>query len=191
MFLCGVPRGFLAKPAERDPMTEHAKIRQFVETNGRRFVDTLKEACSFPSISAEGLGLEQMSDWLEDRFRGMGATVSRLEVAGAPPALLGEFRGTASRSGASGSGSGSASDSGRTLMIYDHYDVQPVDPIDLWHSPPFEPAERDGRIFARGVSDNKGDLVARLCALETYREIFGSSTRKVKTISIRLNDSFR
>ena len=70
-------------------MTEHAKIRQFVETNGRRFVDTLKEACSFPSISAEGLGLEQMSDWLEDRFKGMGATVSRLEVAGAPPALLG------------------------------------------------------------------------------------------------------
>src|SRR5437867_8279192 len=141
-------------------MTEHAKIRQFVETNGRRFVDTLKEACSFPSISAEGLGLEQMSDWLEDRFRGMGATVSRLEVAGAPPALLGEFRGTASASGSSGSGSGSASDSGsgsasgRTLMIYDHYDVQPVDPIDLWHSPPFEPAERDGRIFARGVSDN-------------------------------------
>ncbi len=110
----------------------------------------------------------------------MGATVSRLEVAGAPPALLGEFRGTASRSGSSGSGSGSASDSGRTLMIYDHYDVQPVDPIDLWHSPPFEPAERDGRIFARGVADNKGDLVARLCALETYREVFGELPFNVK-----------
>src|SRR5712671_4503174 len=104
-------------------MTEHAKIRQFVETNGRRFVETLKEACSFPSISAEGLGLEQMSDWLEDRFKSMGATVARLEVAGAPPALLGEFRGTTS-----GSGSTSGSNSGRTLMIYDHYDVQPVDP---------------------------------------------------------------
>src|SRR5205807_6181236 len=114
-------------------MTEHAKIRQFVETNGRRFVDTLKEACSFPSISAEGLGLEQMSDWLEDRFKSMGATVSRLEVAGAPPALLGEFRGTAS---------GPGPNAHRTLMIYDHYDVQPVDPIDLWHSPPFEPTER-------------------------------------------------
>src|SRR5438309_9226335 len=109
----------------------------------------------------------------------MGATVSRLEVAGAPPALLGEFRGTGSRSGSSGSSRssasafGPASEAGRTLMIYDHYDVQPVDPIDLWHSPPFEPAERDGRIFARGVSDNKGDLVARLCALQTYQEVFG------------------
>ena len=58
-------------------MTEHAKIRQFVETNGRRFVDTLKEACSFPSISAEGLGLEQMSDWLEDRNRTVTSILRR------------------------------------------------------------------------------------------------------------------
>src|ERR1700716_73322 len=92
-------------------MTEHAKIRQFVETNSRRFVDTLKEACSFPSISAEGLGLEQMSDWLGGRVKGMGAPVARLEVAGAPPALLGEFRGTGSGS-APGSGSASGSNSG-------------------------------------------------------------------------------
>ena len=91
--------------------------------------------------------------------------------------MLGEFRGTGSRSGSLGSGSGPASESGRTLMIYDHYDVQPVDPIDLWHSPPFEPAERDGRIFARGVADNKGDLVARLGALETYREVFGEKAK--------------
>src|ERR1700704_3709723 len=98
-------------------MTDHAKIRQFVETNGRRFVDTLKEACSFPSISAEGLGLEQMSDWLEDKFKGMGATVSRLEVAGAPPALLAEFRGALGPRAGSESGSGwnssSRSNSGR------------------------------------------------------------------------------
>jgi acetylornithine deacetylase/succinyl-diaminopimelate desuccinylase-like protein len=58
-------------------------------------------------------------------------------------------------------------------MIYDHYDVQPVDPIDLWLSPPFEPTIRDGRIFARGAADNKGDLVARLCALEAYKELIG------------------
>ncbi len=166
-------------------MTDHAKIRQFVDTNGRRFVDTLKEACSFPSISAEGLGLEQMSGWLEDRLKGMGATVTRLEVAGAPPALLGEFAeaggapGGTAGGGSGGSGGGGAG-AGRTLMIYDHYDVQPVDPIDLWHSPPFEPAERDGRIFARGVSDNKGDLVARLCALETYREVVGELPFNVK-----------
>lgn len=65
-------------------------------------------------------------------------------------------------------------------MIYDHYDVQPVDPLNLWDSPPFEPAERDGRVFARGVADNKGDLIARICALETYREVIGPLPFNVK-----------
>jgi len=150
-------------------MTDQAKIREYVRHNGRRFAETLKEACTFPSISAEGLGLEQMSGWLEDTMRRMGATVSRLEVAGAPPALLAELK---------GSGSGPAA--GRTLMIYDHYDVQPVDPIDLWQSPPFEPNERDGRIYARGVADNKGDLVARLCAVEAYRQVVGDIPFSIK-----------
>jgi acetylornithine deacetylase/succinyl-diaminopimelate desuccinylase-like protein len=148
-------------------MSDRPKIRQFVEDNGRRFVETLKEACSWPSISAEGLGLDQMSGWLESALRNLGAKVSRLEVAGAPPALLGEIPGT-------------AGPEGRTLMIYDHYDVQPVDPIDLWDSPPFEPAERDGRVFARGVADNKGDLIARLAAIETYREVIGELPFNVK-----------
>ncbi len=148
-------------------MTDRQKIREFVEANGRRFVNTLKEACQWPSISAEGLGLEQMSGWLEGKLKDLGARVSRLEVAGAPPALLGEIAGT----------DGS---SARTLMIYDHYDVQPVDPIDLWKSPPFEPAEREGRVFARGVADNKGDLIARVCALETYREVIGELPFNVK-----------
>jgi acetylornithine deacetylase/succinyl-diaminopimelate desuccinylase-like protein len=153
-------------------MIDRRKIRTLVEANGRRFVETLKEACSHPSISAEGLGLEQMSGWLEDRLLGMGAEVSRLEVAGAPPALLGWFPGSPA--------AGSTASADRTLMIYDHYDVQPVDPIDLWDSPPFEPAERDGRIYARGVADNKGDLVARLCALETYRELNGDPPFNIK-----------
>jgi acetylornithine deacetylase/succinyl-diaminopimelate desuccinylase-like protein len=151
-------------------MTDRLKIREFVEANGRRFVEALKEACAVPSISAEGLGLEQMSGWLESKLKDMGAEVSRLEVAGAPPALLGELP-------AAGTAAGSKA---RTLMIYDHYDVQPVDPIDLWDSPPFEPSERDGRVFARGVADNKGDLIARICALETYREVVGELPFNVK-----------
>ena len=60
-------------------MTDRPKIRKFVEANGRRFVETLKEACSHPSISAEGLGLEQMSGWLEDRLRGMGVSTLLIE----------------------------------------------------------------------------------------------------------------
>lgn len=145
-------------------MIDSAKIREFVEANSKRYLEMLKEACVIPSISAEGQGLGEMAAWLEARLRDLGATVSRLEVPGGPPALLGEIEGRDER----------------TLMIYDHYDVQPVDPIDLWDSPPFQPAERDGRLYARGAADNKGDLVARLCALEAYRELFGEIPFGVK-----------
>src|SRR5919106_2278354 len=105
-----------------------------------------------------------MARWLEAQISELGAKTERLEVPGSPAALLAELPG--------------ASD--RTLMVYDHYDVQPVDPIELWDSPPFEPDERDGRIYARGVSDNKGDLIARICAIETYREIYGEPPFNIK-----------
>jgi acetylornithine deacetylase/succinyl-diaminopimelate desuccinylase-like protein len=56
----------------------------------------------------------------------------------------------------------------RTLLFYGHYDVQPVDPLDLWHSPPFEPVVKDGKIYARGASDDKGQVFCHLKALEAY-----------------------
>ncbi|GAC1411779.1 MAG: M20/M25/M40 family metallo-hydrolase [Mycobacterium sp.] len=60
-------------------------------------------------------------------------------------------------------------DGRRKLLLYQHYDVQPVDPIDLWSSPPFEPVEKDGRITARGIADDKADVMARIHALETLK----------------------
>src|SRR5713226_1265731 len=57
----------------------------------------------------------------------------------------------------------------RKLLLYQHYDVQPVDPIELWESDPFKPVERDGRIIARGVADDKADVMARIHALETLK----------------------
>ncbi|MCB0235094.1 MAG: M20/M25/M40 family metallo-hydrolase, partial [Anaerolineae bacterium] len=68
---------------------------------------------------------------------------------------------------------GRAGSGERCLMIYNHYDVQPPDPLDEWLSPPFEPQVRDGKLYARGVSDNKGDLVARLAAIRIYQETVG------------------
>ncbi len=60
-----------------------------------------------------------------------------------------------------------------TLLLYNHYDVQPVDPIELWESPPFEPVERDGKLFARGTADNKGELAVRLAVIRALREELG------------------
>jgi len=69
---------------------------------------------------------------------------------------------------------GQAGPGPRRLLIYNHYDVQPPDPLDEWISPPFAPTIRDGILFARGVADNKGNLVARLAAARAYREVFGA-----------------
>ncbi|MGH7425765.1 MAG: M20/M25/M40 family metallo-hydrolase, partial [Candidatus Methylomirabilales bacterium] len=147
-------------------MIDPSRVSAFVRRNGRRFVDTLKEACSIPSISAEGRGLPEMAGWVEAKLKDLGARTGRLEVPGAPPVILGEIPGAG----------------GRTLMIYDHYDVQPVDPPDLWETAPFDPDEREGRIYARGAADNKGDLVARLCALEAFRETVGELPHHIKLV---------
>jgi len=130
-------------------------VDAYVEKHSRRFIDDLKELCSFPSISNHGRDAVQPArEWLAVRLAKFTDRVETLE-AGGMPALYAEV-----------SGGGR-----RKLLLYEHYDVQPVDPIDLWSTPPFEPAERDGRIFARGVADDKADVMARIHALETLKQL--------------------
>ena len=136
-------------------MISTSAVDAYVEKNSRRFIEELKELCSFPSISNHGRDAVQPArDWLADRLAKYTDRVETLE-AGSMPALYAEVPGAGRRK----------------LLLYEHYDVQPVDPIDLWTSPPFEPAERDGKIFARGVADDKADVMARLHALETLKEL--------------------
>ncbi|MGQ0680533.1 MAG: M20/M25/M40 family metallo-hydrolase [Actinomycetota bacterium] len=145
-------------------MSDFGNIRARVAAGMPRYLDQLKQACAIPSVSTEGRGLADMTDWLENRLKELGASVLRLSVPGSPDALLGEIPGSGNR----------------TLMIYDHYDVQPVGPLHLWDSPPFEPTEKDGKLFARGAADNKGDLIARLAALEIYQQLYGDLPFTVK-----------
>jgi acetylornithine deacetylase/succinyl-diaminopimelate desuccinylase-like protein len=130
--------------------------RDLIHKNADTYVGWLKDACSMSSMAGDDNGLGSMSEWVEAKLSEVGASTRRLPYDGAPDAILGEL------------GNGE-----RTLLIYDHYDVQPVDPLDLWNSKPFEPEIRDGKLFARGAADNKGDLVARLAALDVYREVHG------------------
>lgn len=137
--------------------------RDTIEQNSERYLGWLAEACSIPSLAGEPQALVDMAEWVENKLREVGAETRRLTYEGAPDAILGE------------AGSGP-----RTVLIYDHYDVQPVDPIELWDSEPFKPEIRDGLFYARGAADNKGDLVARLAALDVYRELKGDLPIKVK-----------
>jgi len=130
-------------------------VDAYIEKNSQRFIDELKELCTFPSISNHGRDAVQPArDWLANRLAKFTDRVETLE-AGGMPALYAEVLGGGRRK----------------LLLYEHYDVQPVDPIDLWHSPPFEPAEREGRIFARGVADDKADVMARIHAVETLKQL--------------------
>src|SRR5256714_11908534 len=130
-------------------------VDAYIEKNSHRFIQELKELCSFPSISNHGReAIQPARDWLAERLAKFTDRVETLE-AGGMPALYAEVPGAGRRK----------------LLLYEHYDVQPVDPLDLWTSPPFEPAERDGRIFARGVADDKADVMARSHALETLKEL--------------------
>jgi len=73
-----------------------------------------------------------------------------------------------------------------SVLFYGHYDVQPPDPVELWHSPPFEPTVRDGRVYCRGAQDDKGQLFAFLCGLRAYLTGFASDERPPMTIKILL-----
>lgn len=138
-------------------------VRELVERNKDRYLGWLTEACSIPSLAGQPEDLARTADWVQAKLDDLGASTRRLTYGSAPDAVLGVL------------GSGD-----RTVLLYDHYDVQPVDPIDLWDSQPFSPEIRDGRFFARGAADNKGDLVARLAALEVYREAHGDLPIQVK-----------
>jgi acetylornithine deacetylase/succinyl-diaminopimelate desuccinylase-like protein len=130
-------------------------VDAFVEKNSRRFIDELKELCAFPSISNHGAeAVKPARDWIAERLSRYTDRVETLE-AGGMPALYAEVLGAGRRK----------------LLLYQHYDVQPVDPIDLWDSKPFEPVEKDGRIIARGVADDKADVMARIHALETLKAL--------------------
>lgn len=138
-------------------------VAGLVRERADKYVRWLTDACSIPSMESDPDGLVAMAAWVEDKLTGLGAKVERLRHEGAPDALLGIL------------GSGD-----KALLFYDHYDVQPVDPLDEWKSPPFEPEIRDGLFFARGSADNKGDLVARLAALEVYQEVHGDIPLTIK-----------
>jgi acetylornithine deacetylase/succinyl-diaminopimelate desuccinylase-like protein len=130
-------------------------VDAYIEKNSRRFIDELKELCTFPSISNHGKdAIEPARGWIADRLARFTDRVETFD-AGGMPALYAEVLGGGRRK----------------LLLYQHYDVQPVDPLDLWDSPPFEPVEKDGRIIARGVADDKADVMARIHALETLKAL--------------------
>jgi acetylornithine deacetylase/succinyl-diaminopimelate desuccinylase-like protein len=131
-------------------------VQGYIERELGRFTDELLEFIRIPSVSAKSEhnpDTRRTAEWLRDRMEGAGLEAEVLETAG-HPVVLGEWR---------GAGPGAP-----TVLVYGHYDVQPAEPLDLWDSPPFEPEFRDGRLYARGSADDKGQLYLHIKATEAH-----------------------
>jgi acetylornithine deacetylase/succinyl-diaminopimelate desuccinylase-like protein len=137
----------------------------YVRAREREYVEELKELVRLPTVSAQKSAIDETALAVLERARRAGLAADSLRADGGPPTIVGE------------TGRGE-----KTLLVYDHYDVQPPDPLDEWKTPPFEPTERDGHLFARGVSDNKGNLMARLQAIEAYRATIGELPLRVRVL---------
>lgn len=136
-------------------------VHQYLDRHRERFREELFEFLRFPSVSARGEHREHVrraARWLTDRLAGMGLEAAVEETAG-HPIVLGEWR--------------DADPDAPTILIYGHYDVQPPDPLAMWTTPPFEPDRREGRIYARGAVDDKGQLYLHLAALEAHLRTSG------------------
>jgi acetylornithine deacetylase/succinyl-diaminopimelate desuccinylase-like protein len=135
-----------------------AAVFAHIEANRDRFVERLMDYVRHPSISAQNKGVREVAALLVDMLTSLGMEAEALPTQGHPMVL-----------GRSASAPGTP-----TILLYGHYDVQPPDPLDAWISPPFEPTIRDGRIYARGIGDNKGQHFAQLLAIESLLAVTGA-----------------
>lgn len=141
----------------------------YLTENADRYVEDLKQLLSIPSVSADSRHLEDMhraADWMQERFETAGLKSEVVPTAGHPIV-------TAEWCGAEGA---------PTVLIYGHYDVQPPDPVEKWTSPPFEPTVRDGKIWARGATDDKGQMITHLFGVEAWLQSSGKLPVNVKFV---------
>lgn len=146
-------------------MSKYARIDTYLDSHLNESIAELSQLCAQPSVSAQNLGLKETAEMVAGMLRKRGFTASIHATQGAP-VVYAERKGK----------------SDKTLLFYNHYDVQPPEPIELWESPPFEPTLRDGKLFARGVSDDKGHIVSRLFAIDALLEAYGELPVTIKFV---------
>ncbi len=146
-------------------MPDYPKLDRYLDAHLDQSIAELSRLVAQPSVGAQNLGLRECSALVAEMLRKRGFAVSLMETKGAP-VVYGEHAGR----------------SDKTLLIYNHYDVQPPEPLELWETPPFEPSLRGGKLYGRGVSDDKGHITARLHALDALLATNGELPCRVKFI---------
>jgi acetylornithine deacetylase/succinyl-diaminopimelate desuccinylase-like protein len=132
------------------------KVIDFINVNRDRYLDELKTLLAIPSISAlpeHASDVRRCAEWCGEELRRVGLGNVRLIETPGQPVVYGDWLGAPGAP---------------TILFYGHYDVQPVDPLNLWESPPFEATIRDGEIYARGAADDKGQIFMHMKAVEAH-----------------------
>jgi acetylornithine deacetylase/succinyl-diaminopimelate desuccinylase-like protein len=140
-------------------------IDQYIDTHMDDSIAELVRLTSQPSVAAQNWGMDTCADLVAEMLQRRGFSVETIP-GGGPPVVYAERKGS----------------SDKTLLFYNHYDVQPPEPLELWTNPPFEPQIRDGKLFARGVSDDKGHITSRLFAIDALLAALGELPCTVKFV---------
>lgn len=142
------------------------ELAKELETQVRNFKSLITEYCRLESVAAQNRMLAETADWVEKLLKDTGFDTRQLRVDGSPNYVYGTLKGKGDF----------------TLLLYNHYDVQPEAPVELWESPPFEVTERDGKLVARGICDNKAELISRICAIRAIQAAHGEFPINLKWI---------
>ena len=163
------------------------KVIDFINVNRDRYLDELKALLAIPSISAlpqHAGDVRRCAEWCAEEMRRIGLQNVRLIDTPGNPVVYGDWLGAPGAP---------------TILFYGHYDVQPVDPLELWESPPFEATIRDGEIYARGSADDKGQVFMHFKAIEAHMKQNGRLPVNMRIIlegeeevgSVNLDDFIR
>jgi acetylornithine deacetylase/succinyl-diaminopimelate desuccinylase-like protein len=139
------------------------RVLDYIDIHWQEALADVMRLCRQPSISAQGVRLEETAELLAQMMAEYGVPCQILPSKGYP-VVYGELRG----------------DSPTTILFYNHYDVQPPEPVELWRSPPFDPTVSKDKLWGRGVSDDKGNIVARLLAIKAFSQVRGRLPVSVK-----------
>jgi acetylornithine deacetylase/succinyl-diaminopimelate desuccinylase-like protein len=149
-----------------EDVMDMSKVNQYIDENRQEYLEQLFKLVRQPSISSQNIGVRECADMVAGIVREIGMDVEVIETAGNPVIYAERI----------------VSPEAFTVLIYGHYDVQPPEPLDEWRSPPFEPTIREGKIYARGIGDNKGQLMAQVLAVKSYLDTYDELPVNVKFV---------
>ena len=137
------------------------KVHMHIDKMREMDLETLKELVRIPSVANRGdnTGVQQCARRLKALFDELGFDTCQIIPTATQPMVYASLK--------------SKNPNAKTILFYGHYDVQPVEPLDKWLSPPFEPTLKDGRLYGRGTADNKGQFLAHILAIRSYLDQFG------------------